>query len=208
MTSFPEVIVDGPSGGPRFLFAHGAGAPMDSPFMNDVATGLAARGVEVVRFEFPYMAGRRVGKKRPPDREPILLATWRAIITNRRHTERLFIGGKSMGGRMASMVAGEVSAAGVICFGYPFHAPGKEPTPKRLEHLATLTTPALIIQGTRDALGSRDEVASYTLSPSITIEWIEGGDHSFRSKAHVQQAIEAAARFVRGSGKSQVASSK
>ena len=186
MTSFPEVIVDGSAGGARFLFAHGAGGPMDSPFMNDVAGGLAANGVEVVRFEFPYMAGRREGKRRPPDREPILLATWRAIIANRRHTDRFFIGGKSMGGRMASMVADEMEVDGLICFGYPFHAPGKEPTPKRLEHLASLTTPTLIIQGTRDALGSREEIAGYTLSPAITIEWIDGGDHSFRSKAHVK----------------------
>lgn len=196
MTSFPEVIVDGPGGGPRFLFAHGAGAAMDSPFMNDVAAGLAAHGIEVVRFEFPYMAGRREGKRRPPDREPILLATWRAIITNRRPTDRLFIGGKSMGGRMASMVADEMRADGLLCFGYPFHAPGKEPTPKRLEHLATLTTPALIIQGTRDALGSREETARYTLSQAIRLEWVEGGDHSLRSKAHVKQAVEAAAKFM------------
>lgn len=191
-----DTLIDGPDDGPQFFFAHGAGGPMDSPFMNSVAGGLAAGGVQVVRFEFPYMAGRREGKRRPPDREPVLLATWRSVIAAHRDQRALFIGGKSMGGRMASMIADEAGAAGLICLGYPFHSPGKPPTAKRLEHLATLATPTLIVQGTRDALGSQEEVATYSLSPAIEVSWVEGGDHSFRRAAHVNRAVDETRRFI------------
>lgn len=186
-----------------YIFAHGAGAPMDSPFMEIVSRGLTKRKIEVVRFEFPYMAGRRKGVRRPPDREPVLLDTWRAQIAAHRGGGPLFIGGKSMGGRMASMIADEQEVDGLICFGYPFHPPGK-PGSLRIAHLQPLRTRALIVQGTRDALGSREEVAGLELSRRITFEWIDDGDHSLKPRRasgrteaqNLEQAIEAAAQFI------------
>lgn len=178
-------LVTGPPTAPHtFLFAHGAGGAMDSPFMNDVAEALGERGIRVVRFEFPYMAARREGKKRggAPDRQPVLLAAWREAVAEHGGGEKVVIGGKSMGGRMASMIADEAGVRGLLCFGYPFHPPGK-PDQLRTAHLETLRTPALVIQGTRDPFGLPDEVAGYNLSPRIRVEWIEQGDHGlFKSR--------------------------
>jgi predicted alpha/beta-hydrolase family hydrolase len=101
------LLADGPEDGPRFLFAHGAGGAMDTPWMGTVARGLAERGVRVVRFEFPYMAARREGRRPGPDREPVLLQTWRELVAEEGGGGAVFAGGKSMGGRMASMVADE-----------------------------------------------------------------------------------------------------
>lgn len=184
--------------------AHGAGAPMDSPFMDEVAQGLAARGLRVVRFEFPYMARRRTeGRRAPPDRAPLLLETWREVIAACGPAGRLVIGGKSMGGRMASLIVDEAGAAGLLVFGFPFHAPGK-PADGRIGHMAAMRTPTLIVQGTRDALGSRDEVAGYDLSPAVRLAWIEDGDHSLKPRKAsgltwpeaMAQAIDVAAGFV------------
>ena len=188
------------------VLAHGAGAPMDSPFMNRVAAGLAARGSRVTRFEFPYMAKRREsGKRGAPDRPPILLARWKDAVESLGGGDRVVVGGKSLGGRIASMIADEVGARGLVCFGYPFHPPG-DASRLRTGHLETLTTRALILQGTRDAFGNREEVEGFRLSPSIRIHWIEGGDHSFKppaksgrtEKQNVEEAIAAAADFVEG----------
>ena len=197
------MILDSGSGQVRFLFAHGAGAPMDSAFMNDVASGLAAKGVRVIRFEFPYMAARREGHRKPPDRQAVLLDTWKAMIEAHRGGGRIVIGGKSMGGRYATMIADEARVDGAVCFGYPFHPPGK-PEPLRVEHLRTLRTPLLILQGTRDDLGSRDEVAALELSPAVRIEWFEDGDHSLKPRArsghtyagHLRDAVARAAEFM------------
>jgi len=189
-------VYDGPESSPLvFAFAHGAGAPMDHPFMNKVARGLGERGVRVVRFEFPYMAARRAGTKKggAPDRPPVLLDTWRQVIADHGGGARVAIGGKSMGGRIATMIADEANVRGVVVFGYPFHPPGK-PQQLRTAHLEQLRTPALIVQGTRDEFGSRAEVESYTLSPSIRIEWIEGGKHSLTSD--LAHPIEAAVAFL------------
>ncbi len=166
--------------------AHGAGAPMDTPFMNAFADGLAGHGFRIARFEFPYMAERRTGgSKRPPNPAPILLETWMSII-NELGAEGLVIGGKSMGGRMASMVADEAGAkgliSGLVCLGYPFHGAGKEADDKRLGHLKTIKTPTLICQGTRDTLGNADDVSGYELSPAIEICWLEDGDHGFKPR--------------------------
>ncbi|HEY0593279.1 MAG TPA: alpha/beta fold hydrolase [Thermoanaerobaculia bacterium] len=190
----------------RYLFAHGAGASMDSAFMNEVADAIAERGVRVIRFEFPYMAARREGARKPPDPQPRLLATWRRTIEAHRGAGRVFIGGKSMGGRIATMVADDAGVDGVVCFGYPFHPPGK-PEQLRTAHLESIRTPLLIVQGTRDALGSREEVPSMHLAPSIRIEWIEDGDHSLKPRARsgmsyadaMRRAVDAAARFMLGS---------
>jgi predicted alpha/beta-hydrolase family hydrolase len=202
-----DLLIDGPASSDlTIVLAHGAGAPMDSPFMAAVATGLAGHGLRVARFEFPYMAKRRQdGTRRPPDRAPVLLQHWRNIIQALGAPRRLVVGGKSMGGRMASLIADEMAVAGLLVFGYPFHAPGKPPG-ERIAHLAALKTPALIVQGTRDSMGTRDDVAGYTLSKSIELCWIEDGDHSLkpRKKSGVTEedalaaAIGAAADFAAG----------
>lgn len=165
-----------------FVFAHGAGAPMDSAFMQEMAQGLAARGARVVRFEFPYMQARReTGKRGGPDRQPELLASYRDVLTQVGPPKSVVIGGKSMGGRMASMIADELGVRGLVCLGYPFHPAGK-PTQLRVAHLKSLTTKTLIVQGTRDTLGSQAEVETYELSKAIQLAWLDDGDHSFEPR--------------------------
>jgi uncharacterized protein len=179
------VIVDGLKQASRtFLFAHGAGAPMDSAFMNRVAEGVAESGVRVVRFEFPYMQRRREsGKRGAPDSPGVLMQSFRdAIDKLGGGSTRLVIGGKSMGGRIASMVADDASVLGLVCLGYPFHPPG-QPDKTRTEHLKNLRTPSLILQGTRDSFGGPEDVRRYKLSTAIRIEWMEDGDHSFKPRA-------------------------
>lgn len=177
-------LVDGPVGAPlTLLLAHGAGAPMDSPFMAAIAAGLAERGWRVVRFEFPYMAEmRQTGQRRAPDRLPKLLDTFREHLALEAGRP-LLIGGKSMGGRVASLIAAESSAIpdlrGCLCLGYPFHPPGK-PHQLRTEHLRQLRTPTLILQGERDPFGKRGEVEGYALAPAVQIQWLQAGDHSFK----------------------------
>jgi hypothetical protein len=149
----PEFLFDGPKWAAHTVaLAHGAGAPMDSPFMAAFAEGLAANGHRVARFEFPYMAGRREGRSRGPDSPRLLRETWVAVIKTL-GAGHLVIGGKSLGGRVASVVADEARVAGLLCLGYPFHPPGR-PEKLRTEHLAGLVTPSLIVQGSRDSLGN------------------------------------------------------
>ncbi|MGF1525369.1 MAG: alpha/beta family hydrolase [Candidatus Competibacterales bacterium] len=186
-----EFIHDGPSAAAwTVVLAHGAGQGMRSAFMEAFAGGLVARGDEVggvrcVRFEFPYMIQNRASTagRRPPDREAVLLACWRdtvaALAPDPQGRRRLVIGGKSMGGRMASLVADELAVAGLLCLGYPFHPAGK-PRQLRTDHLQTLVTPTLICQGERDPLGTRDEVAQYPLSKAIDLHWLPAGDHGYR----------------------------
>lgn len=183
----PALLVDGPkSAQTTVVLAHGAGAPMDSAYMQAFAEGLAGRGLRVARFEFPYMDDRRqTGKKKPPNRAPVLLETWASVI-DQFGPENLIVGGKSMGGRIASMSALDFEnrgtpVKGVVCLGYPFHPPGK-PEKLRTEHLLTLKTPTLICQGTRDTFGTREDVASYQLSKSIQFHWLEDGDHGFKPR--------------------------
>lgn len=178
------MLIDGPKSAPRTLvLAHGAGAPMDSFFMNQVAQSVAQLNVRVVRFEFPYMRLRHEdGRHRPPDREAILLTAWRDMVTELGEASRLIIGGKSLGGRIASMVADEMGVRGLVCLGYPFHPPGK-PDHLRIAHLRRLSTPTLIVQGVRDPFGRREEVIDYQLSQLIRFAWIEDGDHSFKPRA-------------------------
>ena len=166
------------------ILAHGAGQDMDAPFMSTIARLLAEKGIRVARFNFPYMTQRIAsGRQRPPDREPRLLEHWRQVISevSGDYTGRLFIGGKSMGGRMASLIADEMQVAGLICLGYPFHPPGK-PDRLRTAHLAGLQTPSLICQGERDSFGRRGEVEQYALSPAIRLHWLADGDHSFKPR--------------------------
>ena len=203
------ILVDGPKAAAKtFLFAHGAGAPMDSAFMQRVAEGVAASGVRVVRFEFPYMQRRReTGKAGAPDPPRILMQSFRDAIEQAGGGSRLVIGGKSMGGRIASMVADDTKVGGVVCLGYPFHPPNK-PEKTRTKHLENLRTPTLILQGTRDSFGLSEEISAYKLSPAIRIEWIEDGDHSFKPRArsgrteadNVGAAIALVAEFIAKSG--------
>ncbi|WP_252179295.1 alpha/beta family hydrolase [Endozoicomonas sp. 4G] len=190
------------TGSPLLILAHGAGAAMDSDFMNQMADRLMAKGVSVVRFEFPYMQERReTGKKRPPDRQPKLLQRWLAVIeqVSNEYSGPLFIGGKSMGGRMASLLVSEVSdlsVNGVVCLGYPFHAPGKQDKP-RTGHLADFPLPMLVVQGTRDAMGDYATVQGYELSGNIELHWLEDGNHDLKPRVksgftHEQHLIEAA----------------
>ena len=200
------MIFDGPAAGPTVVLAHGAGAPMDSPFLNVMAAGLAAAGLRVARFEFPYRRRRREeGRRGAPDGEPALRAAWKEVIEALGGGERLVIGGKSMGGRMASLVADEVGARGLVCLGYPFHPPD-QPDRLRTAHLHDLRTPTLIVQGTRDPFGTPEDVAGYGLSPAIRVLWLEDGDHSFKPRAssgfkekqHLETAVAAVVGFVHG----------
>ncbi len=200
-----DCLITGPRS-PLLILAHGAGAPMDSEFMQRISELLAERNIGVVRFEFPYMAQRRRGgNKRPPDRQPVLLDCWRQVIEQFSHETKVFIGGKSMGGRMASLVADENQLSGLVCLGYPFH-PAKRPEKLRTEHLAALKTPTLIVQGTRDALGNCDEVAGYQLSDKIDLCWLDDGDHDLKPRVksgfthdqHLHRAADAIARFMLG----------
>jgi predicted alpha/beta-hydrolase family hydrolase len=163
------------------VVAHGAGAGQASPFMVRTAAGLAARGLAAATFDFPYVAaGRKV-----PDRPDVLEAAWREAIASARGefgTLPLFIGGKSMGGRIASQVAAREpgAAAGLIFLGYPLHPPG-QPERRRDAHLPDIAEPMLFVQGTRDAFGTAGEIRD--LLPRLrlaTLHEVEGGDHSFR----------------------------
>ena len=185
-----DFLIDGPEDpGATLMLAHGAGAPMDSASMTATANALAATGVRVVRFEFGYMAARREGVRKPPPKAEKVMPEYLAAVEALGPVSGpLFIGGKSMGGRVASMVADELFAegriAGLVCLGYPFHPPGK-PEQLRVAHLAGLKTPALIVQGTRDGFGTRDEVAGYDLAPGIELSWLGDGDHDLKPRKSV-----------------------
>ncbi len=210
MTEIVEIpfLADGPSDAAwRLILAHGAGAPMDSDFMNAIAEDIAGRGIGVLRFEFPYMALRRTeGRRKPPDRAPILIEAWREAIRAAQAqypSARLAIGGKSMGGRMATLLAAEPDCPdivhAVVTLGYPFHPPGK-PDRLRTDHFAALRLPVLMVQGTRDPFGTRDDVAGYTLPKAATVFWAEDGDHDLKprkasGRSHAQALDEAGAEI-------------
>ncbi|MEZ8860227.1 alpha/beta fold hydrolase [Vibrio sp. 10N.247.311.51] len=176
-----NVIIDGEDNPITFIFAHGAGAGMDHEFMQSVAKGLAFKGIRVIRFNFPYMIKRAEdGKRRPPDRAPKLLEAYQEII-EQVDADKLVIGGKSMGGRMASHLSEVDKVAAIACLGFPFHPPGK-PEKYKGEHLAELAKPCLILQGERDTFGKREEFADFDLSDSIRVEFIPDGDHSFKPR--------------------------
>ncbi|WP_327440088.1 alpha/beta family hydrolase [Pseudomonas donghuensis] len=185
------------------ILAHGAGAPMDSGFMQEIAQRLAEQGLGVLRFEFPYMAQRRIDSgKRPPNPQAQLLDCWREVYAQVRPlvTGALAIGGKSMGGRMASLLADELGADALVCLGYPFYAAGKPEKP-RVAHLAGLKTPTLIVQGERDALGNRQTVEGYELSSAIELCWLQAGDHDLKPLkasgfSHGEHLATAAGRIV------------
>lgn len=197
----------------HIILGHGAGAPMDSAWMDGIAGQLNERAIAVTRFEFAYMAERReTGKKRPAPRAEMLCDEYRAVIdtitADLRSRVPLFIGGKSMGGRVASMIADDQFdlgvVAGLVCLGYPFHPP-KKPDKLRTAHLSDLRCPALIIQGERDPLGKREEVAAYDLSPAIKLHWSPDGDHDLKPRKstgltlddNLSAAVDAIAKFAK-----------
>lgn len=183
-----DFLFDGPQDARvTIVLAHGAGAPMDSASMNATAKALAALGFRVVRFEFGYMAARRTeaGRRPPPKAEKVIPEYIAAVDALGPTNGPLVIGGKSMGGRVASMAADSLyeagRIAGLLCLGYPFHPPGR-PEQLRTAHLKDLRTPALICQGTRDEFGVPDEVAGYALAPGIEVKWLEDGDHDLKPR--------------------------
>ena len=206
-----QFLFDGPEDARvTLLLAHGAGAPMDSASMNATTKALVAQGFRVVRFEFGYMASRRTpeGKKPPPKAEKVVPEFIAAVEDLGPTNGPLIIGGKSMGGRVASMVADTLfeadRIAGLLCIGYPFHPPGR-PQQLRTAHLVDLKTPALICQGTRDEFGDRYEVGEYGLSDEIELIWLEDGDHDlkprkaisgFTTAGHLQSLAEKVSDWV------------
>lgn len=197
MRSAAEFLTTGPAyAAAHLLLAHGAGSPMTSPFLEAFAMALGGHGIAVHRFEFAYMAARRgpLPRRRPPPPVTQLATEYvaRAQLLHRRLARPIAIGGKSMGGRIATAVADKLCNDGVvhacICLGYPFHPVGK-PDRTRTDHLEFLRTPTLIIQGERDPFGSRTDVDGYALSRRIELKWIEGGDHDFRSNRSKSRVI-------------------
>jgi len=186
------------------ILGHGAGAGQRSTFMVDFARGLSALGLDVITFNFLYTEqGRRI-----PDRAPALESCYRAVIDLVRAEvesarRALFIGGKSMGGRIASQVAAADPAlplAGLVLLGYPLHPPGK-PAERRDKHLPAIARPILFVQGTRDAFGTPDELAPIVraLQPPPTLQVVAQGDHSFklsRKDPEAQAAIYAGLQRV------------
>ena len=170
--------------GATLILGHGAGAGQRSPFMVDFARALSALGVDVVTFNFLYTEQRR----RIPDRAPVLEACYRAVIARTRSEvesarRRLCIGGKSMGGRIATQVAAadpDSPIAGLVLLGYPLHPPGK-PDRLRDRHLPAIRRPMLFIQGRRDAFGTPEELTPILerLTPAPTLHVVDG-DHSFK----------------------------
>ncbi len=210
-------------GGPRLILAHGAGAPMDSDAMERLTDALVGVGFEVVRFEFQYMMRRREdGRRRPPDREPRLIERWLEAIETVRQSgdenEPLFIGGKSMGGRMATLLASRQAPGcvqGCLAFGYPFHPPGK-PERWRTDHFPALSVPLWIAQGERDPFGRREEVSGNPCMAHIQrLHWVEQGNHDLKPTKRsgvtwdeaLQEAAADAMAFVKQAGTSRDAAS-
>jgi predicted alpha/beta-hydrolase family hydrolase len=213
-----QILNAGPANAPaHILLAHGAGAAMTSPFLETITRLLTERRLQVSRFEFDYMAARREGgKRRPPPRAELLVPEYKRAVEELRaqgaSRQKLLIGGKSLGGRVASLAADELFAEGLIdglvCLGYPFHPPDK-PDNLRTAHLEELACPALIAQGERDPFGSRAQIESYRLSPEIRFEWVGDGDHDlgprggsgFTRAGNLALAADAIAAFADGVGK-------
>jgi predicted alpha/beta-hydrolase family hydrolase len=198
---------DGPEDGPVLILAHGAGADSGSDFMQSMAEMLAQHGVRVGRFDFPYMLKRQQdGKKRPPDRANILLQAYLDQV--QQLNQPCVVGGKSMGGRIASMLAqaddSDPLIRACVCLGYPFHPAGK-PERLRTEHLQSLRVPQLIVQGERDAMGSFEEVSHYALDKQLQLQWLADGNHDLKPRKasghsheqHLQQAALWVAEFVK-----------
>jgi hypothetical protein len=190
------------------LLAHGAGADMHAPALTTVADALADAKIPSLRFDFPY----RVAGRRSPDRPAVLEASVRDAIRELGRTAkvpaaRLVLGGRSMGGRICSMVAADDGALGLVLLGYPLHPPGKADQP-RVEHFGALRMPVLFVSGTRDSFGTPQELQRHArrIKGRVTFHWIETGDHGFKPlkssgltvAAALESAAEAVVSFVAG----------
>ena len=208
-----EFLVNSPENRPKaiFLFAHGAGNGMSTPFMETIAKGITRAGVRVVRFHFPYMEEMvRSGKQTAPNGGGILRKCFSEVITHWIERENIpgksiIIGGKAMGARAASKIADDHKVAGVICFGYPFHPPRK-PNSYRIKNLQTTQTPTLICQGERDPKGRLEEIQRLNLSTSVQFHWLTDGDSDFKPRKNsvktldenMNETIEASNNFISG----------
>lgn len=207
-----ENTVDNPIA--QIVFAHGAGADMHHEFMEQVSGLLNEQNINVLRFNFPFTDKRiELGKRYPPDRMPKLIDCYKRVIDNLSVMDNkqtmlpLFIGGKSMGSRVAATIAADDDIAkliqGVFCFGYPFH-PAKKPEKLRLEPLQNTQKPVLILQGDRDTLGSQVEIEQYKVSPLCHTIFLPDGDHSLKPRVksgythqqHIQTAVNAIVKFI------------
>ena len=193
------IIENGPADASlTILLAHGSGAGMDTPFMNAIAEGLGELGWKVVRFEFPYMVkSRERGKKSPPNPLPKLQDSFLEAI--KACSGSVVIGGKSMGGRVATTILESSSAVGCVALGYPFHPPGN-PSKLRTEHLQSIQKPLMVLQGERDPFGKKDEFPNDWLPSSTALHWIPDGEHSFKarkkSEATTEGNLELAVRHI------------
>nr|WP_283103708.1 alpha/beta fold hydrolase [Shewanella gelidii] len=200
-----QCLIDG-CGDTVVVFAHGAGANMHHEFMTTMASGLSKAGFQVVRFNFPYMqANAKDGKRRPPDRAPKLVAHFDAQLQALKaelQPKRVVLMGKSMGGRMAAILAADTTVDAVICLGYPF-APKPESEP-RIEPIEQNHAPMLIVQGDRDKFGTRDQIRAWPIPSRVQFEWLNDGDHSFKPRkvsgatlaGNMSQAISACIQFI------------
>jgi len=204
----------------NFVFAHGAGADMHHEFMNQVTQLLVAEHINVIRFNFTYMVKREHdGKRYPPDRMPKLLLAYQEVLNQFSQAERLngidvslplFIGGKSMGGRVAATLLQDSefkdvseNISGLVCLGYPFH-PQKKPDKLRLEPLIKGKIKTLIIQGERDTLGNKEEVLNYQLPSHCQCIFLDDGDHGFKPRVksgftqiqHINSAVQQIVAFI------------
>jgi predicted alpha/beta-hydrolase family hydrolase len=202
----------------QVIFAHGAGANMSHEFMDEISSLLNRAGINVLRFNFPFMNRRALtGIKYPPDKMPKLLACYEDVIGNAvdelaSYELPLFIGGKSMGSRVAATLVADSEElntsllnkiSGVFCLGYPFH-PAKKPEKLRLEPLVNAKKPVLIVQGDRDTLGNKAEISSYQLPQHCQCIFLEDGDHSLKPRvksgytqqAHMNRAVEEIVQFI------------
>lgn len=198
-TAQVSAVWDGaPGASAVFALAPGAGAPLDSPFMAGFAAAMSAAGIEVLRFNFPYQEGSR----RPPDREPVLRAAWIAafdVARDRAGERPVAAGGKSLGGRIASLAAaaGEMDPDGLVFLGYPLHPPGRTER-IRDAHLGSVGRPMLFLQGTRDPFARPDLLHGVVdrLGPRATLVEIEDGDHSFHRRGTAKDPLADGASLV------------
>lgn len=188
-----------------FVMTHGSGSDAYSPWMNAVSEQLEAGGVQVARFQFDYM--QRIlerGTRQPPPRAPVLMAQWQRELADVKHS--CVIGGKSLGGRMATMIMADnppPQVRGVVCLGYPYH-PARKTEKTRIEHLADVKVPMLVVQGTRDPMGSQFDVDQYDLPKNIQHVWLPDGDHDFKPRQssgvtleqNLTQACDRVADFI------------
>lgn len=200
------LLSDGPEDGPIVLLAHGAGIPMNAPFMTHFAKGLADQGFRAVRFEFAFMRQmRETGQRVPPGAPQEMMREMAAIVNHLGGPENVIIGGKSLGGRVAMGLAAGMAKAGrpvkgLFCLGFPFHPP-EQPENIQAAIFDNISQPVLLLQGSADPLGSRQEVEAHGMPEHVSLHWLEDGDHDFgtgdgSTRTKQQNWDEAAAALV------------